>query len=49
MEFTSLAHTLFPQQYRRKVLALLFTRAGEWIHLRELERPTGAASVCSLK
>ena len=49
MENTSLAHILFPQQYRRKVLAVLFTRAGEWIHLRELERLTGAASVGSLK
>ena len=49
MENTSLATVLFPQQYRRKVLALLFTRAGDWIHLRELERLTGAASVGSLK
>lgn len=48
MENTSLAHILFPQQYRRKVLTLLFTRTGEWIHLRELERLTGAASVGSL-
>jgi predicted nucleotidyltransferase len=34
---------LFPNQYRRKVLALLLMRPGQWIHLREVARMTGTA------
>lgn len=34
---------LFPNRYRRKVLALLLTRPGQWIHLREVARMTGTA------
>ena len=33
---------LFPNKYRRRVLALLLTNPGKWIHLRELARLTGA-------
>lgn len=44
-----LGHILFPLQYRRRLLAVLFMRAGQWFHLRELERLTAAASVGSLK
>jgi predicted nucleotidyltransferase len=29
---------LFPNKYRRRVLALLLTNPGKWIHLRELAR-----------
>ena len=29
---------LFPNKYRRRVLALLLTNLGKWIHLRELAR-----------
>lgn len=49
MKNISAAHVLFPFDYRRKVLAAIFTRAGRGIHLRELKRLTGAASVGSLK
>lgn len=49
MENISLGHVLFPLQYRRRVLAVLWMRTGRWFHLRELERLTAAASVGSLK
>lgn len=49
MENISLGHVLFPLQYRRRVLAVLWMRAGQWFHLRELERLTASASVGSLK
>lgn len=49
MENNLLAHLLFPVQYRRKVLAVLFTRVGQSFHLRELARLTGIASAGSLK
>lgn len=39
----SLADLLFPNQYRRKVMALLWMRPGQWIHLREVARLTGTA------
>lgn len=44
-----LGNILFPLQYRRRLLAVLCMRAGQWFHLRELERLTAAASVGSLK
>jgi predicted nucleotidyltransferase len=44
-----LGHVLFPLQYRRRLLAVLFMRAGQWFHMRELERLTASASVGSLK
>lgn len=44
-----LGEILFPLQYRRRLLAVLCMRAGQWFHLRELERLTSAASVGSLK
>ena len=44
-----LADILFPLQYRRRLLAVLCMRAGQWFHLRELERLTSVASVGSLK
>lgn len=34
---------LFPNQYRRKVLALLWMNPGRWVHLRELARLTHAS------
>lgn len=34
---------LFPNQYRRKVLALLLMRPDSWLHLRELARLTAAS------
>lgn len=49
MENTLLGHILFPLQYRRRLLAVLWMRTGQWFHLRELERLTAAASVGSLK
>lgn len=49
MENTSLGHILFPLQYRRRLLAMLCMHAGQWFHLRELERLTAAASVGSIK
>lgn len=39
----SASDLLFPNKYRRKVLALLLTNPDRWIHLRELARMTGAA------
>lgn len=39
----SVSDLLFPNQYRRKVLGLLLMKPGQWIHLRELARMTGAA------
>jgi len=44
-----LGDILFPLQYRRRLLAVLCMRAGQWFHLRELKRLTSAASVGSLK
>lgn len=44
-----LGDVLFPLQYRRRLLAVLCMRAGQWFHLRELERLTSAASVGSIK
>lgn len=38
----SVSDLLFPNQYRRKVLGLLIMKPGQWIHLRELARMTGA-------
>ncbi|MDO9144086.1 nucleotidyltransferase domain-containing protein [Rhodoferax sp.] len=38
----SVSDLLFPNQYRRKVLGLLLMKPGQWIHLRELARMTGA-------
>lgn len=49
MENDSLGHILFPLQYRRRLLAVLWMRAGQWFHLRELARLTASASVGSLK
>ena len=49
MKNISLSHVLFPLQYRRRPLAVLWMRTGQWLHLRELERLTAAASVGSLK
>lgn len=49
MENTLLGHILFPLQYRRRLLAVLCMHAGQWFHLRELERLTAAASVGSIK
>lgn len=45
----TLGQLLFPLQYRRRLLAVLFMHAGQWFHLRELERLTSAASVGSIK
>ena len=39
----SLSELLFPNQYRRKVLALLLMNPQKWLHLRELARLTGAS------
>lgn len=39
----SASDLLFPNQYRRKVLALLMMRPDRWLHLRELARLTGAS------
>jgi predicted nucleotidyltransferase len=39
----SLAELLFPNQYRRKVLALLLMQPDQKMHLRELARQTQAA------
>lgn len=44
-----LGDILFPLLYRRRLLAVLCMRSGQWFHLRELERLTSAASVGSLK
>jgi len=49
MENTSLGHILFPLQYRRRLLAVLWMHTGQWFHLRELARLTAAASVGSVK
>ena len=35
---------LFPNKYRRRVLALLLTNPSKWIHLRELARLVGAVA-----
>ena len=40
----SLSDLLFPNQYRRKVLALLMMNPQKWLHLRELARLTGASA-----
>lgn len=39
----TLADLLFPNQYRRNVLALLMLNPQKWLHLRELARLTGAS------
>ncbi|OYU31078.1 MAG: DNA polymerase subunit beta [Comamonadaceae bacterium PBBC2] len=39
----SLSEILFPNQYRRKVLALMLMNPQKWLHLRELARLTGAS------
>lgn len=39
----SLSDLLFPNQYRRKVLALLMLNPQKWLHLRELARLTKAS------
>jgi len=49
MENTSLGRILFPQQYRRRLLGVLWMHTGQWFHLRELARLTAAASVGSVK
>lgn len=41
--YSSLSELLFPNQYRRKVLALLLMRPDQKLHLRELARQTQAA------
>lgn len=41
--FQSLSELLFPNQYRRKVLALLLMQPDQKVHLRELARQTQAA------
>lgn len=39
-----LSDLLFPNKYRRRVLALLLSNPGKWIHLRELARLVGAVA-----
>ena len=39
----SVVDLLFPNQYRRRVLALLLMSPQRWVHLRELARLTGAS------
>lgn len=39
----SASELLFPNQYRRKVLALLLMNPYKWVHLRELARLTDAS------
>lgn len=39
----SVSELLFPNQYRRKVLALLMQNPQRWLHLRELARLTSAS------
>ncbi len=39
----SLSELLFPNRYRRKVLALLLMNPQRWVHLRELARLAGAS------
>lgn len=39
-----MSNLLFPNQYRRKVLALLMLNPQRWLHLRELARLTGASA-----
>ena len=39
----SASELIFPNQYRRKVLALLLMNPQMWVHLRELARLTGAS------
>jgi predicted nucleotidyltransferase len=39
----SLSEILFPNLYRRKVLALMLMNPQKWLHLRELARLTGAS------
>jgi hypothetical protein len=49
----SLSDLLFPNQYRRKVLALLMMNPHKWVHLRELARmntsPTAFSNSASTK
>lgn len=39
----SASDLLFPNQYRRKVLALMLMNPQKWLHLREVARLTGAS------
>lgn len=39
----SVSELLFPNQYRRRVLAWLLMHPQDWVHLRELARLTGAS------
>lgn len=39
----SVSDLLFPNQYRRKVLALMLMNPNKWVHLRELARLTNAS------
>jgi hypothetical protein len=39
----SVSDLLFPNQYRRKVLALMLMNPHKWVHLRELARLTNAS------
>lgn len=39
----SVSDLLFPNQYRRKVLAWLLMHPQDWVHLRQLARLTGAS------
>jgi len=39
----TVSELLFPNQYRRKVLALMLMNPHKWVHLRELARMTGAS------
>lgn len=40
----NISDLLFPNKYRRRVLALLLTNPDKWIHLRELARMVGAVA-----
>lgn len=40
----SASDLLFPNQYRRNVLAFLLMKPKHWVHLRELARLTGASA-----
>ena len=39
----TVSELIFPNQYRRKVLALMLMNPHKWVHLRELARMTGAS------
>ena len=40
----NISDLLFPNKYRCRVLALLLTNRGKWIHQRELARLVGAVA-----